>query len=256
MSALATAIETQSSLIDAGIAHVPDVVMPTPDQLKNFRTIQNATHCPFARAAKIWGAPPYRDSLTLDENLGTSLPLLIAFTCAAKSQTLDGFLFTFPVSIFGNDMASLCITVKRFIEFLMLNDPACPRSLHQEQVTETNWRFHFNAEDFFVNVFAPFYEPGHSRHTYSVKDTIFIMLQPEASFHRRIPKHLYQNKRDEIRNGFKNAIPPQPYTLDDLEVHRFILPEHHDSPPVDGTTLRQRDCVWYTTNTTLVEPRP
>jgi uncharacterized protein YpbB len=61
---------------------------------------------------------------------------------------------------------------------------------------------------------------------------MFIMLQPETSFHAHIPKDEYQKTRDQIREKFEEKW--QAYELDDMEAHRFVLPlvESEDSEPV------------------------
>jgi len=213
----------------------------TASCLEIFKQIKNESHCPFAKAARLWGAPSYNESLSFNKNLEQALPFLESFTRAAKNETLDGFVFEFPVSSFGSDMSALCTVVQKFIEYLLQNDSTNPRDFDKAEITSSDWRFNFHREDFFVNVFSPLYDKRHSRHSYSAIESIFIMLQPEASFHRRIPKHLYQSTREEINQRFEQAL--QGYRLDPLEAHKFILPERDELPPV----------AWYGANPFGVE---
>ncbi|MFI1508576.1 YqcI/YcgG family protein [Streptomyces sp. NPDC020597] len=205
--------------------------------LADFAPIKQYTACPFAGGARLWGAPAYQPSLSIRENLRSSLPLLASFTRVAQKEILDGFLYAFPVSVFGSTLDDLCRLVKTFVSFLVANDPLDPRVFAREEATRAEWRFSFGGEEYFVNVFSPLYRHDHSRYTHGVSDTIFIMLQPEKSFHLQIPKDRYHATRDMIRGKFDDTL--QGYELDDLEAHRFVLPRTHGDPPVRWYDLQE-----------------
>jgi hypothetical protein len=59
-----------------------------------FAPIQNNTHCIFAKRAKLWAAPDWDASLTIEETLSGSLRAFALF-CTLQ-QGVDGFLFAVP----------------------------------------------------------------------------------------------------------------------------------------------------------------
>ncbi|WP_344460940.1 YqcI/YcgG family protein [Kitasatospora kazusensis] len=195
-----------------------------------FRKIQQSSACPFAENSRLWGAPSYESTQSIRENLRSSLPILASFTRVAQKEVLDGFLYAFPVGTFGDDIPSLCKLVKTFVAFLMANDPVGPRTLSRDQILSPEWHFSFDGEDYFVNVFSPCYANDHTRYTHGVRDWIFLILQPDSSFHYRIPPERFDATRRLIREKFDNIY--QEYEHQKLEAHRFILPAAHSDPPI------------------------
>jgi hypothetical protein len=57
------------------------------------------------------------------------------------------------------------------------------------------------------------------------------MLQPDTSFHVRIPRERYEIIRGQIREKFDDIY--QAYEHQNLEAYRFILPLRHSDPPVE-----------------------
>jgi hypothetical protein len=198
--------------------------------LEAFRTVQENTACPFAPPARLWGAPNYDATQSVRENLRNALTMLASFTRVAQREVLDGFVFAFPVQIFGGDTTDLSRLLKTFISFLMANDPMGPRTIARDEILSPDWHFSFAGEDFFVNVLSPHYGNDHTRYTHGVRDHIFIVLQPDASFHARIPKERFAETRRNIREAFDNI--SQGYEHQNLEAHRFILPASHSDTAV------------------------
>lgn len=200
------------------------------DSVQMFAAVRDNTHCPFAGEARLWGTPAFNSEATLADNVLASVPLLSTFICVARAEDLDGFLYAFPTSeVGGANITSLCVVVKTLVQTLMESDSLVPRELTSADASEKDWRFAFGGEDFFVNVFAPFYPHSHSRYTYGAGGGayLFIMLQPDCSFHRRIPEENFHVVRNQIRERFERNY--QYYELDDVEAHRFILgPRSHE----------------------------
>ncbi|MFJ8779770.1 YqcI/YcgG family protein [Streptomyces sp. NPDC102476] len=195
-----------------------------------FQKVKEGSECPFAARSRVWGAPSYVSTESIRENLSSSLPFLTSFTRVARREHLDGFLYAFPVGVFSSDISGLAPLTKTFISFLMSNDPAEPRTFSRDDITRPGWNFTFDGEDFFVNVFSPCYGHEHSRYTHGARDSIFILLQPNSSFHSKIPRDQSENKRQQIRQAFHNVY--QGYEHQALEAHRFVLPLVHSDPPV------------------------
>lgn len=191
--------------------------------VKQFAPIANRTYCPFAVTANLWGAPEYDPSLSVTEHVRSSVGLLHHFTRAALRETMDGFIYSFPASEFGQDMVQIGNLLRTLIETLMKCDETEARTLREEDLLNDKWRFSFDGEDYFVPVFAPLYGPGHNRFTYEVRDRVFILLQPNSSFHRRMGSK-GQDIRSQIRQRFRDGF--QPYdNSKELEPGRFLQAE-------------------------------
>ncbi|MGW7561654.1 YqcI/YcgG family protein [Streptomyces sp. NPDC054757] len=191
--------------------------------VKQFTPVARRTYCPFAAAANLWGAPEYDPSLSIAEHIRSSVGLLHHFSRAALRETMDGFIYSFPASEFGRDTAHLGSLLRTLIETLMQCDDAEARPFREEDLLDEKWRFSFDGEDYFVPVFAPLYGPGHNRFTYEVRDRVFILLQPNSSFHRRMGVK-GREIRSQIRQRFRDGF--QPYdNSKELEPGRFLQAE-------------------------------
>lgn len=145
--------------------------------------MQEQTACPFARRAKLWGAPPHRDDQTFAGNVQNALPHLHSFTKAAHAEVLDGFLFCFPAECYGRGPDAVARTVAQLLSTLAAHDPVHPRALHRADITQRSWRFTLAGEEYFVNVITQHYGADHPRHSHRSHDTSFVLLQPGTSFH-------------------------------------------------------------------------
>jgi hypothetical protein len=74
-----------------------------------FNRIRKETHCPFAKKAKVWAAPPWDQELTLEENVFEGIGSIQRFIRAAPFEKLDGFVFALPAD-FGKDLRALQAT--------------------------------------------------------------------------------------------------------------------------------------------------
>ncbi len=198
------------------------------DSARKFGPVIHRTYCPFASSAVLWGASEYDPTVSVAENVLRSIGPLVKFSRAARRETLDGFVYAFPAERFGRTVAQLAALLRVVIGTLMEHDPCDPRLLDRDDVVHSKWRFSFNGDDYFVPVFAPVYGQGHSRYTYEVSDTIFILLQPDSSFHARLQGDSTR-VRNQIRQRFREGL--QSYdTSNDIEAHRFLLPTEAGSP--------------------------
>jgi len=204
----------------------------TAPVLEKVRPIQNETFCPFAKRARLWGAPSFDARLTLEENLHNALPSLRVFIRVARREVLDGYVIGIPIDRATHSLDEVARITAEVVYFLQHACEGRSRDEIQQAIRqdELGWRFRIFEEECFVNVFSPIYQSTHSRFTYSTIDMMFIMLQPETSFHHHIPKVEFQSRRDAIRQKFDDEY--QGYVLDDAEAHRFVLPLDHSDPPV------------------------
>lgn len=202
---------------------------PYSPAVHQFRKIANRTYCPFAATARMWGATAYDPSVTPHENIRRSIDSLIRFTRVARRELLDAFVYAFPAERFGHDLGHLASLLRTLIGTLMANDPLDPRDFRSSEVTAREWRFRFCGEDYFVPVFAPIFPQNHSRYTYEISDTVFVLLQPNTSFHSRLEDN-QQAVREQIRRRFSEGF--QSYqTTREIEAHRFLPPLDVDAPP-------------------------
>ncbi|MFJ4486062.1 YqcI/YcgG family protein [Streptomyces longwoodensis] len=198
--------------------------------LELFKKVKENSYCPFAPRSRLWGAPDYIPTESIRENLSSSIPFLTSFTRVAEREHLDGFLYAFPVGVFSSGVESLAPLTKTVLSFLTANDPSGPRVFSRDEVTRPDWHFKFDGEDFFVNVFSPCYGHKHSRYTHGVRNWIFVLLQPNSSFHFRIPREQSDARRGQIRERFSDVY--QGYEHQTLEAHRFVLPLSHSDDPI------------------------
>ncbi len=209
------------SPFDPGTAPVLEKVIP----------IREATFCPFAKKSRLWGAPDYDPLISFEENLHRSIPSLRVFIRVAQREPLDGYVYGFPVNPSTHSIEEVKDKTARLIYFLSRTCNRKSEQIVREEISnDQKWRFSVYGEECFVNVFSPIYSATHSRFTYTVRDMMFIMLQPETSFHILIKKQDFQTQRDRIRASFESRL--QGYSLDDSEAHRFVLPIDENDGPI------------------------
>jgi hypothetical protein len=187
-----------------------------------FRRISERTYCPFAASARIWGAPDVDPSVSLPAYLSGSVRAFRMFARAAAREMLDGFVYAFPARGGFRTQGELSALLYDVLRTLRDHDPGESRpELCSAEVRDPRWRFSWGGEHYFVPVFAPLYRPGHSRYTYDVPDMVFVLLQPDSSFHSRLTgdKELV---RGSVRRRFAEGL--QPYATDALEAHKFLPP--------------------------------
>jgi hypothetical protein len=198
----------------------------TADTLKNFQVIRQSTMCPFARAAKLWGAPAWDRTKGIRENAENIAPHVRRFTQLQRWEVIDGFVIEITDEGLFTDLRTLGRTLRVLLRSLNALDPR-HANVFEREIRAEDWQFEFNGERLFVITFAPVYGTASPRETYGV-NSAFVFLQPETSFKdRNIPRDSdRQVTRGEIRKRFADVGKPyesvlveQPY-----EAPRYLKP--------------------------------
>ena len=210
--------------------------------LQNFSVIKRSTQCPFAKAAKLWGAVLMGEvsgSQTIEEQGQAHAEALTEFTIrVANGERLDGFCIQLDdPSARTAEVESFGQVVRRMLTALSDADPAEENVMQLSSVEEKGWRFRFNRMDFFATTFAPCYPKTSSRYTFGCKHA-FVLLQPEISFllHNLPPDtpHTEWEEpltiRDKTRVAFRNAL--RPYHIPSTT--RYAMAEHIVKPLEDS----------------------
>lgn len=201
------------------------------ESVRIIEPVRMATFCPFAQKSVLWGAPSYDAELSFEDNMKASLPSLRHFIRVLDHDVLDGFVYAFPTSVFGDTFDDVQQVFRDFVEFLHRNlTDAAPAGLDPAIATDPKWFLVLEGEECFISVFAPCYPHDHSRYMNGVEGYFLFMLQPEAAVLRVLTKNDYHQRSEAIRNRFRDGF--QPYDLADIEINRFLLPMRHDDPPV------------------------
>eukprot|EP00026_Physarum_polycephalum_P012973 Phypoly_transcript_13328.p1 GENE.Phypoly_transcript_13328~~Phypoly_transcript_13328.p1 ORF type:complete len:295 (+),score=37.24 Phypoly_transcript_13328:93-977(+) len=208
------AAKKRTELLTPGWVDGGDYDPVTSGALSRFSTVMENTKCPFARKAVVWGSAPWRNDLSLEENVKQSLPNLVRFTQETRQKELDGFVFEIQGSEYSSDVTKFGDTVRRVLQAITKYDPAEPFDLLLPfNVGRRGWRYSWNGEYLFITAFAPCYAADSSRYCYGACDefkSCFVLLQPESSFgrHNIGPDHPWDDTkktvRQKIRQSFKD----------------------------------------------------
>ncbi|MEU7756896.1 YqcI/YcgG family protein [Micromonospora sp. NPDC049101] len=205
---------------------------PTGDgipALQAIRPLTAQTRCPFASGANLVAAPGYRGG-PIDDHLDRALADLTSFTGRAERDRLDAFVLRFPLTLVdAADLRGLGRLTHSLVRALLRGDPSQPRAVDPDLVQQPRWRLSYAGMDYFMAVFAPLYGSHHSRYTFGIADQVFVLLQPDSSFHLRLGRDP-SRVRKSIRKRFARA--GQSYDTHLLEAHKFVLPLAHGDPPV------------------------
>jgi len=186
-----------------------------------FNPVKLHSYCPFARNAVLWGGTEFDPTWELEPYVRNAVAYLEWFTRAAAREPLDGYVIAFPSDRFGRSMHALSDLLYRVLSTLSSADPSTEVPLHVQPKESDDWRFNFAGEDYFVPVFAPIYGADHPRFTHGAEDSVFLLFQPNASFHRRLAGSEKPKMRAEIRQKFKEGY--QAYgQVPTIEAERFL----------------------------------
>jgi hypothetical protein len=164
--------------------------------LRSFEVVQMKTACPYAKAARLWGAPRWDRDQSIDENIRRIAVPLSRFVYLQKWETLDGFVVGVTDDRLVGDMKSLSRTLRMILKSLTLLDQFAP-NLFDREVKSKDWYFEFLGIRMFLIVFSPLYGHDSPRETYGEKST-FILFQPQQSFVQN--KALRNDERNENRS--------------------------------------------------------
>ncbi|XP_041378215.1 uncharacterized protein LOC121390460 [Gigantopelta aegis] len=178
----------------------------------NMDPIKRNTECIFAKTARIWGSPEWKEELTLEENVYRILPTFYQFTMLCEQLGLDMFVLELPGKLYGLDIEMFANAFRRTLKVMSDHDPKKVKCMNRSYVGKKGWVFEFNRLTFFITTFAPFYPPTHSRHAHGCEHC-YVAFQPEISFAQHdlppdTPETNWDNPvtvRDKIRLAFKNA---------------------------------------------------
>jgi hypothetical protein len=157
--------------------------------LARFAPLQRGTACVFARSARLWGAPEWAESLTLEQNAARIQPALSLFMRLAQGRALDGFVIELRGERYCRDVRAFGRAVFFLLRALCDLEPrpcGCMRR-GAAAIGDYGWWYDAAHEFCFVTTFAPFYGADHARHAYGAggAHAAWIVLQPEFSFARR-----------------------------------------------------------------------
>lgn len=180
--------------------------------VQRFEWIKLNSNCLFARHAKVWGCPSWKDELCLEGNIYRLLPMFLKFTIVCPSKKLDAFLMELPGDIYGQNIQDFGKAVYKVLKVLSDNDPAKIHCMNKSYLGKRGWVFEFNKVTFFITTFAPFYPENHARYAFGAENC-YILFQPELSFafHDLPPDtpethwEKPETVRDKIRIAFKEA---------------------------------------------------
>lgn len=103
-------------------------------------------------------------------------------------------------------------TVRRVLDVISDNDPACDHCMNSEHLERRGWRFSFDSEPIFVTCFGPCYPEHNARYTFGDRESSYVLIQPMFSFglnHDIGEDHPWDDSkttmRQKIRQNFKNA---------------------------------------------------
>lgn len=203
--------------------------------VRRFRVIQDNTQCPFARTARIWGAPDWDPTKVIAENATELASHLRRFAKIAPHEKLDGFVVEIPdptqmvdINTFKKMFKDILVALSRF--------EGSTSNFNAAEVMSESWQFTFAGLRLFTITFAPFYPSTSSRFSFGV-DSCFIFFQPEESFKNfRIPRgNTREGVRRAIRQAFRDAGRAYEGTIirEPFEAPRYIKPLRLGDKPVE-----------------------
>ncbi len=181
-----------------------------------FREVSVRSACPFAGAANTWGAERIPPDASLELHIHNHRESISAFVRAARTEQLDAYVFALPAELFGPNFDTTSETLARVLTSL---SPPSAGGGFSAAVEDDGWRFVIDDEPMFVPVFSPLYAHDHPRYTHRGTDLIFIVLQPDSSFHRQLSRGSGFS-RAAIRQRFAARL--QPYDSSAREADKYL----------------------------------
>ncbi|NEP00351.1 MAG: hypothetical protein F6K58_17060 [Symploca sp. SIO2E9] len=197
--------------------------------LQKLEKMKEGTQCVFAKTAKVWGAPSWESSLTLEENIVKAVPHLIHFVTAGAFEGLNIFAFQMPAE-YGLSVDILAETTRRVLVVLNNEDPM-ERNCLADDIEHENWRFSFNGEQVFVITTGPCYGVENSRFAFC-DDATFLLIQPDFSF--KSQKSWGIGGKETISRKIRTLFTQAGRTYEDdlIEAARYVMPVRFGSPIV------------------------
>lgn len=250
-SSVVTSTSTAATLAQQGGHYVLDyepTLLGGNATLQWFEPIKKGTHCPFARASKLWGGKLAddhkprlygRQSKEIDATATLNAGPLAEFVArSTNGEALDGFCLELPRTNYGieNLGEDVCMLLTKFAE---LDPSPGENAMKMGPIDQPHWRFRFAGEDFFITTFSSEYKKESSRYAFKTNKS-FVLFQPMTSFGRHglvedTPASAtnWENPttmRDKARVAFKNNGCPYhiPETLPYPVAEHIVKPAEDD----------------------------
>jgi hypothetical protein len=204
---------------------------PAAQIFQGFTELVETTQCPYAPRARIRLIP--------QRYVAGSTEFVDAFRAnqhwLAESGT-DAVVIAIETEELGVDLIQQAETIRTLLEIVS-------GTRFSEDVLSPGWQLEIAGTRTFATLFSPIYPEDNPR---SVIDEGFgyVMLQPEHSFHRLLPRGKLDPGRraaikDSIRRAFRNA--GKDYdpldTVPATEAQKYVKPLHMDDPIVSWWSL-------------------
>lgn len=181
---------------------------------QEFHRIQNKSECIFAKRARIWSAPYWIESASIENNCERLLPSFMIFCSFVKDRSIDGYSIEIPHNQLTTTLEDFGKVFKQILHFLSEHDPAKRHCMNvsPSRIGGKGWVFEFDRVTFFLTTFTPHYDETHPRYTHGYNQYCHILFQPEISFLRHnlsddTPNTNWSQPitdRDKIRSSFRN----------------------------------------------------
>ncbi len=186
---------------------------------EGFAAVKSSTLCPYARGARVRYGPRWEPADPDEANWVRNGTALTDWARTAHRERSHGFV----IEIAEREATNFqCVkaSLKDALHRLNAQDPAASDCMNGPFDT-VEWQFEFASLRLFVNVFAPCYPTGHSKHT---KDPgrIFLFLQPEYAFDLCGVNPANRAAKELIRARFRKAGMPYDGELIDQRIEAQI----------------------------------
>lgn len=196
-----------------------------------FDRLRGGTHCPFAKRASVLMGPTWQEKDSYEANVLRHSDALSSFGQRVAPERLHGIVFVVDEFQKALNFEEVRVGFCKYLNALAKFDKSCAKAMEADFLS-SDWQFEHNGVRYFLNVFASFYGPNHSKFC-SLECGFAIFLQPEVSFDFCGNVDLSSFKH-EIRKRFSDA--GKPYNggqIDKrIEALIYMFPEKETDGPV------------------------
>lgn len=196
-----------------------------------FETIRQTTLCPYAARASISYGPEWVEQLPADTNWDRNAASLADWASRAFETRSHGHVMELGTE-HADDFDQVRRTLRLTLTELSSRDPAESQCLAQN-LDDPGWQFDFANLRLFVNLFAPCYPVGHTKHS-PVTGRVFLFFQPEFSFDFCGINPQNTAAKEFVRQRFREAGSPYSGELIDRrqEAYLYMFPLNPEGEPV------------------------
>ncbi|MDH3030143.1 YqcI/YcgG family protein [Methylobacterium fujisawaense] len=145
-----------------------------------FEALRAATLCPFARRAEVRYSPPWDEANGFHANVAAHAGALATFVAEGERDALHGFVSEIVIGDGAHDFDRVRRSFNAYLVGLAEYDDDCRLAMNCDKLA-AEWQFSFRGMRMFLNVFAPCYQPPHSKFIPS-PNSFWVFFQPEYSF--------------------------------------------------------------------------